>query len=264
MKLQLLPKAEWIPSDERSSQGPVYTEKGMGFNIPTKVFLVLFISMFPLFFLLPVIAIFVFGLVCILAGLNNTGRIKSNGKITKNTLWSRTPAIMAGLFIIIIGITTFFELKDDKKGDVVFFGCMKVLIAVIALLLIGRAVFLIVTAAAISARKKRCTEAVLAELTGLTVSPLDPDSGGDEESNFIYIYNYEGNDYRLIVDGFTTGIERTGELELSVDPQQPEFCYYRQMSLYNGKKIKNLIFLIIFLLLFSSPMWGAMLLMKYY
>ena len=264
MKLQSLPKAEWIPSDERSSQGTVYTEKGMGFNIPTKVFLVLFISMFPLFFLLPVIAMFVFGLICILAGLKNTGRLKSNGKITKNTLWSRTPYIMAGLFIIIIGITTFFELKDDKKGDVVFFGCMKVLLAIIALLLIGRAVFLIVTAAAISARKKRCTEAVLAELTGLTVSPLDPDSGGDEESNFIYIYNYEGNDYRLIVDGFTTGIERTGELELSVDPQQPEFCYYRQMSLYNGKKIKNLIFLIIFLLLFSSPMWGAMLLMKYY
>ena len=263
MKLQLLPKAEWIPSDERSSQGPVYTEKGMGFNIPTKVFLVLFISMFPLFFLLPVIAIFVFGLVFILAGLNNTWRHKINGKIAKNTLWSRTPFIMAGLFIIIIGITSFFEMKDDKKGDVVFFGCMKVLLAVIALLLIGRAVFLIVTAAAISARKKRCTEAVFAELTGLTVS-LTPYSGVDEESNFIFIYNYEGNDYRLIVDGFTTGIERTGELELSVDPQQPEFCYYRQMSLYNGKKIKKLIFLIIFLLLFSSPMWGAMLLMKYY
>lgn len=263
MKLQLLPKAEWIPSDERSSQGPVYTEKGMGFNIPTMVFLVLFISMFPLFFLLPVIAMFVFGLICILAGLKNTGRHKVNGKITKNTLWSRTPYIMAGLFIIIIGITTFFELKDDKKGDVVFFGCMKVLIAVIVLLLIGRAVFLIVTAAAISARKKRCTEAVLAELTGMTVPPLDPDSGADEESNFIFIYNYEGNDYRLIVDGFTTGMEGAGELELSVDPQQPEFCYYRQMSLYNGKKIKSLIFLIIFLLLFSSPMWGAMLLMKY-
>ena len=170
MKLQLLPKAEWIPSDELSSQGPVFTEKGMGFNIPTKVFLVLFISMFPLFFLLPVIAMFVFGLICILAGLKNTGRLKSNGKITKNTLWSRTPYIMAGLFIIIIGITTFFELKDDKKGDVVFFGCMKVLLAIIALLLIGRAVFLIVTAAAISARKKRCTEAVLAELTGMEVS----------------------------------------------------------------------------------------------
>ena len=143
---------------------------------------------------------------------------------------------MAGLFIIIIGITTFFELKDDKKGDVVFFGCMKVLLAIIALLLIGRAVFLIITAAAISARKKRCTEAVLAELTGLTVSPLDPDSGGDEESNFIYIYNYEGNDYRLIVDGFTTGIERTGELELSVDPQQPELCYYRQIQRGKNKK----------------------------
>lgn len=103
----------------------------------------------------------------------------------------------------------------------------------------------------------------MAELTGMTVPPLDPDSGGDEESNFIFIYNYEGNDYRLIVDGFTTGMEGAGELELSVDPQQPEFCYYRQMSLYNGKKIKNLIFLIIFLLLFSSPAWGAMLLMKY-
>ena len=265
MKINLLPRAEWLSLDEQFSQETVYTRKSVGIKTPTWVFFVLFVLMLIFAFINIIILLFIFGATFVLAGLSNTGKLRSNGVTVKNTMWNRLPLLLAGICVIFFGIAVFFEKKDDKQGDIVFFSLAKLFIAVVGLIAAGRLIYLIATSIAISARKKRCTEAVFAEPAGFTT---DSDHNSEDSTNlgdrdYIFIYHFEGNNYRLIADSFTRNIDGLSSFELYVDPEQPELYYSKQLFSYNRRKISSFFKTLLFWLLFTAVLWVPML-VKWY
>lgn len=265
MKINLLPKAECLFLDEQFSQETVYTKKSIGLKTPSWVYFVLLGIMLIVAFINIFVLMLIFGSTFILAGLSRTGSLRRNKVRIKNTVWNRLPFVMGGIFVIFLDIAMFVENKDDKQGDIVLFSLMKLFIAVTGVLAAGRLIYLIVTSIAISKRKKRCTEAVWAEFVGLTT---DPDHCSEDSTyrglrDYIFIYHFEGNDYRLIVDSFTPNIDGLSSIELYVDPEQPELYYSKQLFIYNRKNLSNFFITFIFWVLFTAMIWVPML-VKWY
>ena len=97
---------------------------------------------------------------------------------------------------------------------------------------------------------------------------VDPDHKPEEstylgERDYIFRYHFEGNDYRLIVDNWTEGIDGVSSFEIYVDPEHPECYYSKQLFIYNRRKISSFFKTFLFWLLFTAVLWVPML-VKWY
>lgn len=177
--------------------------------------------------------------------------------LKKHTINGKTETDLMGLdylllaiagFTFILGISVHF---GGNSGDEMTDLLGPLFLALIASVIIVRLIYLGIKAAAISKRKRKCTERVSAQYSGYKdYWNLSKASGfaasviGDP----IYRYYYEGETYHLvIIENIPARSDRSIELELFVDPEHPERFYSKEFFSRNARSIKQTIKTAVFL-----------------
>lgn len=257
-KFGLLPRAEKISSDSLYDNETI-KDKRFGIKVNVWVFIALFLILIILMFTLSNLFYIMFGAVFILGAFNKSGKIESNDEIVRNTMWSRLPFLFAGIFVEIIAI---FFITMNKKGEEqasrILGKLLLLFIVAIVLVVISRLIFLIACICAVSKRKKVCTDRVSAEPDGFVgkvdISEENADLS-DPDIGFVYKYFYQGEYYRFIVsEGKYDLIFEDGNLEVYIDPDQPDRYYSKKLFMYRAENLKLFIksLLIILIVIFFS------------
>ena len=204
-----------------------------------------------------------FGAAFVMAGLDSSGNIRHNGRRVENNAWNRLPFLLIGLLIcsmtIVIVLSNINKgarnSYDTSKANIV----LKLFALAVAAILIGRLIFLVVNALAISSRKRHCTCPVHVEGDTLSFYEADPSQNTEAHySNPVYKYYYEGESYRFADhESLTSFFNEQPELQVYIDPDEPERYYSPHLFKQNGEKLKGHIKTIIIILFFTSPIWGA-------
>lgn len=188
----------------------------------------------------------------------------------KHTINGKTETDLIGLgylllaiagFTIILGISVHFG--EDSEGIATdILGLL--FLSSIALVIIGRLIYLGIKAAAISKRKRKCTEIVSARYSGYKDYWNLASASGHGASVIgdpIYKYYYEGETYHLtIIENIPARSDKSIELELFVDPEHPERFYSEEFFSRNVRSIKLTIKVAVFLL----AVCGALMALVYY
>lgn len=258
----LLPTAERIYVDGMDTN-EIYDESAednnRGIALPTWVFYVFFVILIALMVVDQNVFLICFGIFFILLAITKWGKRRLNVQSLKITLKSNIPFLIIGVILISIGILVDMETVDiDNEKTSIVFGTL--FFSALTLALGGRLIFLSVKAAAISKRKKECTESVvaehysyrdpgnLAEITGYDISLV-----GDP----VYKYYCQGNVYKFaITENIPVRYDKNRSIEIFVDPEQPERYYSEKLFCRNAKQIKFLLKLVLFLLVVIAAIVG--------
>lgn len=99
------------------------------------------------------------GILLILAGIDSGGITSHNGRVVENTVWNNLPFLIIGITIILITIAIAVSPKTyengvetrhpDNIGKIIMF-----ILAVTVAIMIGRFIYLVITAFAIAGRKR--------------------------------------------------------------------------------------------------------------
>ena len=269
-KISILPLAEKVSAD--NMYGSNYSREKFRIVIPAVVYLILFAVTVAMFFIHPVLVIFMMGIVCILAGIDSGGTMRKNGRIVENNAWNRLPILIIGISILLIAFAVEFSGIRHNKGsgndDTNIVGRVVMFIIVaIAAIIIGRLIYLIVTAFAISSRKKACTCPVHVEPDGNTAYYSGTAQTGDNvfSGKSIYKYYYEGENYRFIDhdNEWSYSFDPNGS-DIYIDPGEPERYYSKQLFIGNAKKLKGFFKTILIIALVTLPFWGSYLFIRIY
>ncbi|MCR5074961.1 MAG: hypothetical protein K6A79_04050 [Ruminococcus sp.] len=120
---------------------------------------------------------------------------------------------------------------------------IKLYIAFMTALIIGRLIYIIASLIAASRRKKNCISSVAAKYAKPPVL----------NNKVIYTYEYEGESFCII---YANGIpESSVSMYVSIDPDAPDKYYLHTMTTQNIEKLKNYFKTILNLLLITSSLW---------
>lgn len=265
-KLNILPLAEKISADDIYKPAPV--EREFKISFPPMTYLILFAVMIVCAFVCLPICMLLFGAAFVMAGLDSSGTIKHNGRAVENTAWNRLPFLLIGLLVCAMTIViTLSGIKnkgsrnsdsEDISGANIVLGLFALAVAAI---IIGRLIFLVVNAFAISSRKKHCTCPVHVEGDTLSFYAVDPSQNTEAHySNPVYKYYYEGESYRFADhESLVSFFNDQPVLQVYIDPDEPERYYSPYLFRRNAYKLKSYIKNMIFILLLTSPLWGTFL-----
>ena len=223
--------------------------KKSGITVPGIVILILFAVMIVFVFINPFITILLFGTGFILAGIDNSGTIRHNGRVVENNTWNRLPFLIIGIFVTLFGICGSISMFNKSIAAFAAKIVLALMIATIASILIGRLIYLIVLSAAAAGRKHSCTCQV----------PYEHDDYAPDGTN-IYKYYYEGECYHFMDHEGSVFAENTGfDNTILIDPDAPERYYLKSEFGHYGKNLGKFIVTFILIALFTSPVWGFML-----
>ena len=261
-KINLLPVAEKI--DDIYVYNDLPEKKDLRLDLPLAVYVLIFVGMLFGLSQSILIGVSIFGAMFIILPLDKKITLKCNGRVVRNTLWNRLPLLIFGLSLIVFCVTCLFSDKEETDTGATYHindtGIMilKSYIAFLISIMIGRLIFLIVTAFAISSRKKRCTVPVSIEFV---------------ENRFygetrVFTYYYEGEKYRFIDHEKQARIVYSSAEKaykftpdhIYIAPNEPECYYSRQIFGYNSKKLKHYFVSLLLLLLFTSVLWAPIVL----
>ena len=159
-KINILPLAEKINADDIYKPAPV--ERELKVSFPPMTYLILIVVMIVCAFFCVPLCILLFGVVFIMAGLDNSGTIKYNGRVVENNAWNRLPFLIIGLLICTLTIVIILSninntggrnSYDTSNANIV----LKLFALAVVAIIIGRLIFLVVNALAVSSRKRHCT-----------------------------------------------------------------------------------------------------------
>lgn len=256
-KFSVLPLAEKISEDNAYNHEVV--KQGFKLNFPFWAYILYFAGMLFAFSRSLTAGICMFGAIFIIMPFDVKTNIKHNGHGVANNMWNRIPFIIIGSTILIFNIACQFAEKEKTETgtDYLFTETsiiiIKVYIAALAALMVGRLIYLIVIAFAIAARKKVCTAPVSIEYENdMLMSDI-----------CVFRYYYEGETYRFIdheeqVRIVYNPIQKKHIFNLDqvyIDPNCPESYYSRQIFGYNSRRIKNYFKTFFFFLLVTSIIW---------
>lgn len=262
-KLNILPLAEKISADDIYKPAPV--EREFKISFPPMTYLILFAVMIVCAFVCLPLCMILFGALFTMAGLDSSGNIRHNGRRVENNAWNRLPFLLIGL--LICSMTIVIVLSNINKGARNSYDTSKANIVLglfalaVAAIIIGRLIFLVVNAFAISSRKKHCTCPVHVEGDTLSFYAVDPSQNTEAHySNPVYKYYYEGESYRFADhESLVSFFNDQPVLQVYIDPDEPERYYSPHLFKQNGEKLKSYIKNMIFILLLTSPLWGTFL-----
>lgn len=227
------------------------TGKKSGIAVPGIVILILFAVMIVFAFINPFITILLFGTGFILAGIDNSGTIRHNGRVVENNTWNRLPFLIIGIFVTLFGICGLISMYNKSIAAFAAKIVLALMIATIASILIGRLIYLIVLSAAAAGRKRSCT----------CPGPYETYDHAPDGTT-IYKYCYEGECYHFMDHEGSVFAESTGlDNTIMIDPDSPERYYLKSEFGHYGKSLGKLIRqLIILIVLLASPLWIFMIL----
>lgn len=261
-KLHILPLAEKISSDVIYKPEPV--ERKFKISIPSYVYLIIFLITFASAFVCLPLCMILFGALFTMAGLDSSETNRHNGKRAESNIWDRLPFLLVGLSMCSMAeniTSSYIKIKGIRNSQDIsgVDTVIKLFALAAATILIGRLIFLVVNALAISSRKRHCTYPVY--VIGDTLSFFEADPSQNIKPNFskpVYNYYYEGEIYRFADhESLTSFFNEQPELQVYIDPDEPERYYSPHLFKQNGEKLKGHIKTIIFILFFTSPIWGA-------
>lgn len=255
--INMLPLAEKIP--ESSACNYKVVKQGFKLDLPFWVYILYFAGMIFAYSRSITAGLSMFGGIFIIMPFDAKTTLKVNGHSVANTMWNRVTSIIFGSTILIFNISCLFSEKTETETGTEYTATktsmmiLKVYIAALIALMIGRLIYLIVIAFAILARKKACTVPVNIEYEKIAVP----------SGSRVFRYYYEGNSYHFIdhddqVTLIYTPSQRKYSLiidQVYVDPNCPESYYSRQIFGHNYKLIKSYFKKIFFLLLCTSILW---------
>ena len=263
-KLNILPLAEKISADDIYKPAPV--EREFKISFPPMTYFILFAVMIVCAFVCLPLCMLLFGAAFVMVGLDSSVNIRHNGRRVENNAWNRLPFLLIGLLVcamtIVITLSS-IKNKGSRNSDSEHISganiVLKLFALAVAAILIGRLIFLVVNALAISSRKKHCTCPVHVEGDTLSFYEADPSQNTNPKfSNPVYKYYYEGESYRFADhESLTSFFNEQPELQVYIDPDEPERYYSPHLFKQNGEKLKGHIKTIIIILFFTSPIWGA-------
>lgn len=235
-KFDLLPRAEKITLENGYGNN-----KNIGLNMNVWVFSAIICAVVMSMCFNPFFGVDMLGVLFILVAFSEV-RISTKTGIKPESI--RFPFLFAGIFMIIVGVSLKALYYDDAKGGEIFLKLINVFVAVIALVMIVRLVFLIARGKAIAKRQTECTEYVLAEPNGyIEFAENTPESGEGKIVNLdtsLYRYCYQEEDYQFATQTDPAFLESDDvNIELYIDPDQPERFYSDQLFGYNAVKLKS-------------------------
>ena len=263
-KFSLLPLAKRL-SDGLTADDE-YNRKNFGISVPLWAELLFFLAMIASFFYNPMLGVFLFGTAFFMAGFTNNGSVKSNGRLVENTMWNRLPFTIIGLTIMVFSICIYFNWQEKTDTDSTYHFSsasklvIKLYIAFLIALIIGRLVFIIASLISVSNRRKSCTYSVDAVYS----APSSPNP------RQIYVYEFEGESFAFIYkfDEFFDSRYPTNfpdhvqdSVQLFIDPNAPEKYYLYNMTKDISKKLKKYfagILILAFMIgVIFVPMWRS-------
>ena len=256
-KINMLPLAEKI--DDRYAYHELPEKKGFRLDLPFAAYIILFAGMVFALSQSITIGVCIFGAFFIILPLDKKTTFKRNGHYVRSTLWNTLPFLMIGATIIFFCMVSLVSEKEETETGATYTinntGMMiiKCYIAFLIAIMVGRLIYLIVTAFAISIRKKRCTVPVSCEL-------IENRFYGDTK---VFTYYYEGEKYRFIDHEEQTNVVYIPDKKayditpdhVYIDPNAPEYYYSRQIFGYNSKRIKHYFTSLFLFLFFTSFFW---------
>ncbi len=259
-KINILPLAEKINADDIYRTAPV--KDGFKIKIPPIVYLIIFVVTIISFFVFVPLFFFLFGSAFFLAGLDSSGNIEHNGVKVENNAWNRLPFLIVGALIcslsVVITLSNIHNIGRNSTYDTSSANIVIVLfVLAVALIIVGRFIYLVAAAFAISSRKKHCTHPIYIEDDMLSFYETDPSQ--DDGSDFglsAYKYTYEGESYRITDrENILSFFRDQPDFQVLIDPDKPERYYSPYLFTQNAKKLKSFLMKMLFFLLFTIPFW---------
>lgn len=261
-QFSLLPLAKKI--SDSFTVDDAYNRKNLGISIPSWFFILLFLAMLAGFAYNIISGIFLFGLSFLMAGLNNNGIIAHNNRIVANNLWNNLPFTIIGLSIMVLCISFFFSDEENTDTGSTYHLTpankliIKLYIAFLIALIIGRLIFIIASFISLSNRRKSCTYAV--EASYCASSSINPKQ--------IYLYQFEGEIFAFIykvdnIYNWRYPNRPQDFIQVYIDPDAPEKYYFYDMQKLNVKKLKNYFTVLFILLLIIVFIFGPFFWIKY-
>jgi len=221
-----------------------------GTDIFTNIFCAILVG-FLILAMQKIFGIFIVGISLILLGLDFRNTIEVGTKTgpkrkIENNLWNRLPFLLVGLFLTITYIIDFINKNTNRnlfKNKII----ARLTTAAIAAIIIGRLFFLIASLCAVASRKKHCTLPARTEPEGIA-------AGLGEKANYrhdgmpVFRYYYENEAYRFVdhdnATAFFSDLSQTfvndlKNIELYIDPDEPERYYSPVIFRRKGKKLLN-------------------------
>lgn len=203
----------------------------------------------------------VIGVALILYEIVGSKKCKINGRTERDFMIFDYMLLSAAVFTIIFGAAVHLSGGETEEGSAIL-GIL--FFSAIALAIIIRLIYLSVKAVAISKRKRECTERVSAWHSGYRDHwNLTPDAASvgifANVKDPMYKYYYDGDAYQIaIMEKIPARFDRSLELELFVDPEQPERFYSKEYFSRNARSIKLIIKLALFLLIVCGSIVGIL------
>lgn len=228
----LLPRAEHITQESFYDDSPVEKDK-FGIKPGCITYLILSVIMVISMFAIPFLGMILFGAIFILASFDKSARLWGNAdsventmwhENAENTMWNRLPLLFAGIFIEILSVVFIISnKKDEEQGSRVFGTLLVMFVAAIAIVMIGRLIFLIACVIAASKRKAKCTECISAEYYSDTQRTenvtKEPEYFIDKNNRPVCKYYYNGKYYQIVLPQNASGDKNSIE---------PLFAGYKQ------------------------------------
>lgn len=256
-KINLLPVAE--KTDDTYVYNDLPEKKDFCLDFSRDVYIRLLAGLLIGFLMSAILGVCVFGAILIILPLDKKVTTKINSRFVRNTFWNRLPFQLFGLTLIVFYVVCgIIEMEKRKTGAAYQINgtsmmIIKYYIAFIIAIIVGRLIYLIVTAFAIASRKKKCTVPVNIELS----------ANYSQDKSRIFKYYYEGETYRFIdhekqANILYNSLQREYDItpdHVYIDPNEPECYYSRQIFGYNSKKIKRCFVSLFLFLFFTSFFW---------
>jgi YHS domain-containing protein len=262
-------KISILPLAEKTEAGEIYTgdcsEDKFKIKIPFCVYLILFCVMMVSLFISPVMLFMTAGILLILAGIDSGGITSHSGRVVENNLWNNLPFLIIGISIVLITIAVAVSPKTyengvetrhpDSIGKIIM-----LILAVTAAIMIGRFIYLVITAFAIADRKRACTCPVSVEPGGNTAfySAVPQDTESVRAGRSIYKYYYEGETYWFIDhENHWSSSYDPKNTQIYIDLNEPERYYEEQLFSENAKKLKGFLITLLFIVLIILVIRGV-------